>query len=267
MLFFETLSRRAVAFAKVRTPGGPPGVQTGKREWVRGHAQTQRDRFQSSQRGSRRWLRAGWERSSAWVHRASGWTPALGNPLRRRGARRPWLCAPRRKPVGRAKALDKGGANRYTWGAMSARAWYANMTVWPAFTAWLLAQVTKLVTHWAATRKVDFRYLVRPGGMPSAHSAMASALATSVGLQEGFSSPLFAVTLAFAAVVMFDAQSVRRAAGQQARLLNQMVAEVFAGRPFPQQKLVEFIGHTPLEVFLGMMLGILVSVIFHYRFA
>jgi hypothetical protein len=74
---------------------------------------------------------------------------------------------------------------------------------------------------------------------------------------------LFAITLAFAIVVMFDAQSVRRAAGQQARLLNQMVEELFKEHHLSKQKLAEFLGHTRLEVFAGMTLGVLTALIVH----
>lgn len=144
--------------------------------------------------------------------------------------------------------------------------WYINPVFWCALIAWMVAQGTKMLTHFVRTREVDFHYLVSTGGVPSAHSAMAAALATSVGLQVGFSEPLFAVTLAFAIVVMFDAQSVRRAAGQQAKLLNQIVAEIFKEHHLSQQKLAELLGHTPLEVFLGLLMGVLTALIVLSRF-
>ena len=92
---------------------------------------------------------------------------------------------------------------------------------------------------------------------------MVSALALSVGLREGWSSTLFAVTLAFAIVVMFDAQSVRRAAGQQARLLNQIVQELFKEHHLSKQKLAEFLGHTRTEVFAGFLLGLATAAAVH----
>jgi uncharacterized protein len=140
-----------------------------------------------------------------------------------------------------------------------AAAWYRNAALWSALGSWLLAQIIKMATEFHRTRRIDFRALVSTGGMPSAHSAMACGLATSVGLQAGFGSPLFAVTLAFASVVMFDAQSVRRAAGLQARLLNQIVEELFQEHRLSEQKLAELLGHTRLEVFLGMLTGIFTS--------
>lgn len=97
--------------------------------------------------------------------------------------------------------------------------------------------------------------------MPSAHSAMASALATIVGIETGFGEPVFAVALAFSLVVMFDASTVRRAAGTQARLLNEMVDELFKEHHFSEKKLKELLGHTRLEVLLGMIMGILVAIL------
>ncbi|NKB24607.1 MAG: divergent PAP2 family protein [Kiritimatiellae bacterium] len=138
-----------------------------------------------------------------------------------------------------------------------------NISIWAALSAWMFAQFLKLLFSTIKTKKIDFHVFVRLGGMPSSHSAMASALATSVGLCVGFSTPLFALTLAFSGIIMFDAQSVRRAAGTQARLLNQIVEEFFKEKHVSEKKLVEFLGHTPLEVFLGMALGIAMALIIH----
>jgi uncharacterized protein len=134
-----------------------------------------------------------------------------------------------------------------------------NLTFVSAFLAWFLAQTLKLVAHYAQTRRIDFDVLVSTGGMPSSHSSMVSALATGVGLSTGFGSPVFALSLGFALVVMFDAQSFRQAAGQQARLLNQIVEELFKEHHFSERKLAELLGHTRYEVFFGMLLGIVVA--------
>jgi len=131
---------------------------------------------------------------------------------------------------------------------------------WAPFSAWLIAQMTKMLCGFTRTRRLDFRYLVSTGGMPSAHSAMASALATVMGLSEGFRSAPFIMALAFAIVVMFDAATVRRAAGQQSRLLNEMLDELFKTHRFSEQKLVELLGHTRLEVFLGLVMGVLTAI-------
>jgi len=140
---------------------------------------------------------------------------------------------------------------------------FLNPTVWAAFMAWMIAQTTKMALFFIRTRRINFAYLVSTGGMPSAHSAFVSALATSVGLRVGMGDPLFAVTIAFALVVMFDAQSVRRAAGLQASVLNQIVDELFKNRRIADGKLAELLGHTRLEVFLGMLLGIVVALLVH----
>jgi len=138
---------------------------------------------------------------------------------------------------------------------------FRNPCFWGPFLSWLVAQCTKMLCNFINTRKLDFGYLVSTGGMPSAHSAMSSGLATAVGLVAGFHTPVFAMTLAFALLVMFDAATVRRAAGQQARLLNEIVAEMFRDHRFSEKKLAELLGHTRLEVFMGMIIGILTSMI------
>jgi acid phosphatase family membrane protein YuiD len=138
---------------------------------------------------------------------------------------------------------------------------FRNVCFWAPFSAWMVAQFTKMLCGFARTKRLDFQYIVSTGGMPSAHSAMATGLATIVGLETGFGSPLFAVSLAFALVVMFDASTVRRAAGQQARLLNEMVDELFKAHHFSEQKLKELLGHTRLEVLMGMIMGILVALL------
>ncbi|MEM7392133.1 MAG: divergent PAP2 family protein [Verrucomicrobiota bacterium] len=138
-----------------------------------------------------------------------------------------------------------------------------NPTILCAFFAWFLAQFYKVLMAVFRDRRFDFRVFVRLGGMPSSHSSMVCALATSVGLRTGFGSPAFAVAMGFAVVVMFDAQSVRRAAGHQARVLNQMRDELFKEHHLSQKRLVEFLGHTPLEVLFGMLLGIFTGWAFH----
>lgn len=130
---------------------------------------------------------------------------------------------------------------------------------WSAFCAYMGASFLKMLGNLRKTGKVDFQYLAALGGMPSAHSAMVSGLATSVGLIEGFGSTIFAVSFAFAVVVMFDASTVRRATGLQARLLNQVVDEVFKTHHFSAQKLIEILGHTRLEVFAGMSVGVVIG--------
>ena len=130
---------------------------------------------------------------------------------------------------------------------------------WSSFLGWSIAQTIKLVTEVVRTRRIDFTYYVSTGGMPSAHSAMVSGLATSIGLTEGFDSAIFMLSLAFAGITMFDAAGVRNAAGQQAKLLNQIVEELFTDQHFNAPKMKELLGHTRLEVFAGLVTGVFVA--------
>jgi acid phosphatase family membrane protein YuiD len=138
---------------------------------------------------------------------------------------------------------------------------FRSPSFWSSLCAWLVAQLCKMLIGFIGSHRLDFRYLVSLGGMPSAHSAMASGLAVSVGLDAGFGSPVFATTLAFALIVMFDASTVRRAAGHQARLMNQMMDELLKNHKLSEEKLVEFLGHTPIEVFMGMLLGVFMALL------
>lgn len=141
---------------------------------------------------------------------------------------------------------------------------WANVTLWAAAFGWTAAQFIKFSRHYIRARRMDFGFFVSTGGMPSAHSALVSALATSVGIINGMGSPLFAVTAIFAMIVMFDAQGVRRAAGHQARVLNQIVDEVMKQHHLPKrEKLAELLGHTRHEVLVGMLLGIVVALLTH----
>ena len=138
-----------------------------------------------------------------------------------------------------------------------------NLTFWSGLTAWLLAQTVKVVLNTVRTHKFDFRFLYSPGGMPSSHTAAACAVATSIAIIEGLGSTLFAVSLLIAFIVMYDAQGVRRAAGQQARILNQIVEAIRTQHRLPPHKLVELLGHTELEVIAGLLLGIAVALLMH----
>ncbi len=141
--------------------------------------------------------------------------------------------------------------------------WWFNPTFWAGLSGWVIAQAIKTILGLYKTRRMNFAYFVSTGGMPSAHSSMASAIATSVALREGTASPIFALALAFAVVVMFDAQSARRAISIQARILNQMIEELFKSHRFPEGKLAELLGHTPIEVFIGMITGVLSALLIH----
>ena len=132
---------------------------------------------------------------------------------------------------------------------------------WSVCLAWLIAQTTKMICGLQRTRRVDFQYLVSLGGMPSAHTAAACAMAASVGLEGGFGRPLFVLALFFAAVTMFDAATVRLAAGHQAKLLNELLDELFKSHRLSERKLAELLGHTRLEILMGALIGILTALL------
>lgn len=133
--------------------------------------------------------------------------------------------------------------------------------------AWLTAQLIKFVTVLIKNKKIDFTRLVGSGGMPSSHSSFVTCLAMGVGLKDGFFSTTFAVSTVFAVVVMYDAAGVRRAAGQQAKILNRIVDE-WDKSDFSEKdkQLKELLGHTPKEVVSGATLGIVVALLWHYMF-
>ena len=111
------------------------------------------------------------------------------------------------------------------------------------------------------TGRLDLSYLVSTGGMPSAHSALVSALATSFGLTEGFGAPVTMLAVCMAGITMFDAAGVRNAAGHQARILNRLLDELFHEHRLNETRLKELLGHTRLEVFVGMLTGILTAML------
>jgi acid phosphatase family membrane protein YuiD len=125
--------------------------------------------------------------------------------------------------------------------------------------AWLLAQISKLVIYLIRERRLQVKYLASAGGMPSSHSALVTALATRIGSDYGVDSGLFALAAIFAAVVLYDASGVRRAVSHQARILNQILDEAFEYQRFSEKRLLELLGHTPFEVFVGMLLGVVTA--------
>jgi acid phosphatase family membrane protein YuiD len=136
---------------------------------------------------------------------------------------------------------------------------FDNRTLIAALLAWLAAQTVKIIIDLTRTGRINFRYLVSSGGMPSAHAALVTALATVVGREQGLGSPLFAVAAIFASVVMYDAAGVRQAASIQARILNRMLDELFTQHQFSERRLRELLGHTPIEVFVGSLMGFLIG--------
>ena len=124
---------------------------------------------------------------------------------------------------------------------------------------WFCIQIFKVIYELIKTKKFNFKRIVGAGGMPSSHSAVAMCIATMIGKSEGFDSNIFALALIFALVVMYDAAGVRRAAGKQAKLLNRIIETPGLTNVQVQEKLVEVLGHTPIQVFVGAFLGIIVG--------
>lgn len=127
--------------------------------------------------------------------------------------------------------------------------------------AWAIAQTIKVALGVLRTRRFDFRWFIGTGGMPSAHAAGSSALAVVVGFNQGFDSAYFALAAVFAVVTMFDAQGVRRSTGKQAAILNKVLDDIYWKGKIEENKLKELIGHTPVEVFMGSVIGILLAII------
>ena len=130
----------------------------------------------------------------------------------------------------------------------------------------IIAQLIKVVTYLCTHKKINFKIFTTTGGMPSSHTAGVIALSTSVALIEGIDSISFAIAIGFSLVIMQDAAGLRRAAGKTAATLNRLVDEFVQKNQEvkPYAVLKELLGHTPLEVFCGMLLGIAISLIVHY---
>ncbi|HCV55249.1 MAG: divergent PAP2 family protein [Galactobacillus timonensis] len=141
---------------------------------------------------------------------------------------------------------------------------------WSAILAAALAQLLKPITYYAVHKEWSWSHCKDSGGMPSSHTAMVTALAVSVGLQEGFSSLLFAVTFTFSCIVIYDAANVRYYSGQNARVTQQLVKDVQKLsnnqliNPIYNIKLKDVLGHRWVEVFCGMILGAAIALIFHF---
>ena len=129
--------------------------------------------------------------------------------------------------------------------------------------AWIIAQSIKVVLGILRERRFNFRWFVGTGGMPSSHAAGVSALSTSIGVAYGFDSALFAVTLVFTLIILFDSQGVRFSTGKMAGVLNKMLDDIYWKKRLDDKQLKEFLGHTPVEVFAGIALGIMVSLLLY----
>ena len=129
--------------------------------------------------------------------------------------------------------------------------------------AWIIAQCIKVSLGAIRERRFNFRWFIGTGGMPSSHAAGATALATVCGLEVGFDSVTFALATVFALVTMFDAQGVRRQTGQQAEILNMILDDIYWKGKVESDRLKELIGHTPIQVFMGAVIGLLTALILY----
>jgi len=131
-----------------------------------------------------------------------------------------------------------------------------------AVLSWAAAQLIKIIIELIKTRKFNLSLIISSGGMPSSHAAFVVGLTTAVGLIEGFNSTYFAISAVLSLVVMYDASGVRRAAGNQAAVINTLVSNLENTGIKLDKKLKELLGHSPIEVFCGAILGIIVALIF-----
>lgn len=131
-----------------------------------------------------------------------------------------------------------------------------NQVLITGLTAWALAQFLKVPVYLVAFRRFNLALMFSSGGMPSSHSALMTATTTAIGLYHGFDTPAFALAVAITMVVTYDAAGVRRQAGMHAEKINLMITELFSGQPISERRLKEVLGHTPRQVFVGVIFGI-----------
>ncbi len=135
-----------------------------------------------------------------------------------------------------------------------------NQILWTALAAWALAQFIKVPLEFIEHRRWNWGLWFSSGGMPSSHSALVVSTMLSIGLLEGFDTPAFAIATAIAMVIVYDAAGVRREAGRHAERINILINELISGHPVNEKQLKEVIGHTPTEVVMGVILGIVTAV-------
>ena len=140
---------------------------------------------------------------------------------------------------------------------------FENLPLWCAILAWAAAQLIKIIIEFCKTKKLNPALLVGTGGMPSSHTAFVTAMSITIGLSDGFGSPMFAISAVLMLIVMSDAAGVRRAAGKQAEVINMIVENIENTGIKLDKKLKELLGHSPIEVAVGAVLGTLIAVICH----
>lgn len=136
---------------------------------------------------------------------------------------------------------------------------FQNHVLIAAVIAWSIAQMVKLPVEYVSTRQWNWSLLLRAGGMPSSHAALVTAAAHGIGLTLGFGSGIYALAVVLAVIVMYDATGIRRQAGRHAEIINAMIQDLVEGHPLHQEQLMEVLGHSPLQAFVGMLLGLAVA--------
>jgi acid phosphatase family membrane protein YuiD len=130
--------------------------------------------------------------------------------------------------------------------------------------SWTIGQFLKAPLDYVLNKRWNWGIILSPGGMPSSHSALITSVTLAIGLQEGFDTPLFALSFAIGMVVIYDAAGVRRQAGIHAERINEMMESFFKGSGIPEKELKEVLGHTPVEVITGVILGIIISIVLYW---
>ena len=142
---------------------------------------------------------------------------------------------------------------------MNLGALFQNKALIAGLVAWLLAQIIKMPLNYIYTRKWNWALLLTTGGMPSSHSSLMTGTVFAIGLYHGFDNPIFALGVAVTMIVTYDAAGVRRQAGIHAQRINVLFGELLTGHPVSERDLREVLGHTPLEVMGGILLGLIVA--------
>ncbi len=133
---------------------------------------------------------------------------------------------------------------------------FANPVLLAGLIAWALAQIIKVPYEYLLTHKWNWALLLRAGGMPSSHSALMAGISLGAGLFSGFNSPVFALSVALAMIVIYDATGIRRQAGKHAEIINAMIDDMIAGHPLKSEQLPEVLGHSPLQALVGTFMGL-----------
>jgi acid phosphatase family membrane protein YuiD len=137
---------------------------------------------------------------------------------------------------------------------------FQNKVLWAVAVAWLIAQASKPFLQYLRTREWSWSWFFSAGGMPSTHSAIIVAATTALGMIKGVASPEFAFGVAVSMVVLYDAAGVRREAGEHARVINAIIEDLSHGHPLKEENLKELLGHTPGEVLVGSLLGLVTAI-------